>query len=384
MGQIAKLNKDWVAPETIETDRLDEFINTIDQHLIHDEIYTAVEELFDIENPQLKDSKQPEDVKAFFESKAGKNPRNYGNWFYFPWSGRLVHFPPQEDLRALRTSRNRNLVTAEEQKKLYKSTILIAGMSVGSNVAEALVSQGTGGKLILIDMDRLEPSNFNRIRAPYHHVGLHKIDAIAQKISEIDPYLEQIHYKNGLNEENIDEVLGNDPDILIDEMDNVKMKILLRHKAKDLGLPVIMAADNGDNILLDIERYDKNQNLPLLHGNIPADVEERILNDDSIPRAELGILIGKYFVGFENTTLRMFQSLTEVGKTLPSWPQLGGAAALAGTTLAYCSKRIILDQEINSGRFVVGPDEQLNPEIKSTKYRNELKKIIDHLNEIFK
>jgi tRNA A37 threonylcarbamoyladenosine dehydratase len=87
----------------------------------------------------------------------------------------------------VRTSRNRNLINEEEQSRLYNASVLIAGMSVGSNVVEALVSQGIGGKFILADMDIVEPSNLNRIRSPLHHVGLHKVDAISRKVWESIP-----------------------------------------------------------------------------------------------------------------------------------------------------------------------------------------------------
>lgn len=380
MGEVNQLTKGWSPPTIVPPDQLEAFMNSMDQVLVHDEVMIVMEELFDIENPHLKDSKTAQDIEVFFKEKTEDDPKAYGNWFYFPWSGRLVHFPPQDDLHTLKTARNKNLITPDEQNALYQGTILIAGMSVGSSVVEALISQGIGGKLVLVDMDQLETTNLNRIKAPYHCIGLHKVDVIAQTISETDPYLEQVHYKDGLHEDNIENVFDEEPDVLIDEMDNVKMKVLLRHKAKDTGLPVIMAADDGDNILLDIERFDEDPSLDLLHGYIPKEVEDRILGDSNMPRSELGMLIGKYFVGLENTPLRMFQSLVEVGKTLPSWPQLGGASFLAGTTLAYCSKKILLNQPMRSGRFVIGPDKQLDPVIETEQYKQETEAWIEYFN----
>jgi hypothetical protein len=334
---------------------------------IIDEIKVAIEELYDIKYPEQKDEKNKQQLQEFIKSFGELD--EYGSWVFYPWSGYLVHFPTRDDLRALRTSRNRNLITNSEQKQLYAGTILIIGMSVGSNVVEALIAQGIGGKLVLADMDYLEPSNFNRIRASYHDVGVHKVDAIAKKVSEIDPYIEQIHYLEGWDEDVSQEILTNNrPDLVIDEMDDVRMKLRLRLLARSENLPVIMAADDGDNILLDIERYDLHKDLPLLHGKIPQDIIDHILSDNKIDRADLGMLIGKYFVGFENTPLRMFESLSQVGRTLPSWPQLGGAAALAGVTLAYAAKKILLSQPLAEGRFVVGPDDQLDPNIKSAEY----------------
>ncbi|HEX3082787.1 MAG TPA: ThiF family adenylyltransferase [Candidatus Saccharimonadia bacterium] len=346
---------------------------------VHDQIDSAITELFDIEYPEQKDTKTPAQL-AKYAAHFGKDLDEYGVWAYQPWDKRLVHFPPATDLHRLRTSRNRNLVTAGEQAKLYGATVCVIGMSVGSNAVEALVGGGIGGKLVLVDMDHLEPSNLNRIRAPYHHVGLHKVDAIARKISEIDPYIKQAHYREGLNEATLNEIITNHrPDVLIDEMDDVRMKLRLRLAARRAGIPVIMAADDGDGILMDIERYDLTPDAPLFHGLVPQDVIDRLLSGTPIPRPELGVLIGKYFVGFENTPLRMFQSLREVGRTLPSWPQLGGAAAMAGVVLAYAAKRIIAGQPLNTGRHLITPDDKLNPEINSEEYTSQLAAIIKAL-----
>ncbi len=340
---------------------------------VHDRIELAIEELYDIEYPHEKDARDARRFATYKEQYGNGNTDHYGSWVFYPWSGEIVHFPPSDDLRSLRTSRNRNLITKEEQSHLLEATIAVVGMSVGSNVIEALLSQAIGGTYIIIDMDSLEPSNLNRIRAPYKEIGVHKVDFIAKRVSEIDPYVKQVHYKNGLDEETLDQIITSHyPDILVDEMDSVAMKIRLRLAAKAAKIPVIMAADDGDGILLDIERYDIENELPILHGNIPNEVMDYILSTPNIPRAELGKFIGRYFVGLENVPLRMFQSLGEVGKSLPSWPQLGGAAALAGITISYCCKKIILQQPLQAGRFLVGPDEQLNPELQDPGYLQKL------------
>ena len=347
-----------------------------DQHpelMVEDRVDLAVDELFDIAHPEKKDTKTAQQV---FEYRAElfDDGDNWGEWFYYPWLNKLVHFPPQKELRALRTSRNRNLINAEEQAKLYSSTILIVGMSVGSNVVEALAGTGIGGKLVLVDMDILEPSNLNRIRSPYHHIGLHKVEAISRKVWEIDPYVEIVDEHDGLRDDNIGRLLNdNGVDVVVDEMDDLRMKILLREAAKAAGLAVVMAADDGDGALLDIERYDLKPETPIFMGQVPEDVLERIKAGD-IPRAELGKMIGQYFVGMENIPARMFQSLAEVGKSLPSWPQLGGAATLAGVSLAYAIRRIILGEPLKEGRTLISLEEKLDASFGSTEHEAELEK----------
>lgn len=338
---------------------------------VDDHIDLAIDELFDIENPSKKDSKSPDEVSEFGKNLTDGNPNDWGEWVYYPWLNRVVHFPPVDKLRALRTSRNRNLVTAEEQQKLYDATILIVGMSVGSNIVEALISQGIGSKFLLVDMDIIEPSNLNRIRSPYHHVGLNKVDAISRKVWEVDPYLEIEGYNDGLSEQNLAAMLNSQSiNVIVDEMDDLRMKIVLREVAKQNHVPVVMAADDGDDSLVEIERYDI-QDLKPFNGRIPDEVIDRI-KAGNIPRAELGMMIGRYFVGPEHIPLRMYESLMEVGKSLPSWPQLGSAAALSGISIAYVIKKILLGQKVHEGRILVSLDEKLDPERDDEQHQQKL------------
>lgn len=346
---------------------------------ISDNIIEAIEELYHIEYPAEIDAIDNAVFQDFVKGFGEGNLDNYGKWVFFPWNGTLVHFPSEDDLSMLRGSRNRNLITDEERRALKQNkTILILGLSVGSNVVDSLLMQGIGSTYILVDMDHLGPTNLNRIRAGYDQIGVHKVDLVAKKISELDPYLKQVHYRKGLDDDNLEEILTRyNPDVIIDEMDSLRMKIIIRMRAQKLRIPVLMATDDGDDILMDIERYDLTEQLPILHGILPDQIVEDVLNNQQMNRREAGAIIGKYFVDLKNVPPRMIESLLEVGKTLPSWPQLGGAAVLSGLYIAYATRRILLSQNINSGRFVMGPEEQLNPDIKSSKYAKKKKELIN-------
>lgn len=361
-------------PHILTFDNLAQLKKDHPELVVHDSAKLAIEDIYDIEFPQHKDTKTAEDLTGFKTKLFPDGSDNWGSWVYYPWLNTVVHFPPKEVLRSLRTSRNRNLITASEQSKLYEGKVFIVGMSVGSNIVEALVSQGIGSTFILADMDIVEPSNLNRIRSPYHHIGLHKVDAISRKVWEIDPYIEIIQLLDGLNETNLEQTLNEHKvTVIVDEMDSLRMKIVLREQAKKRSLPVVMAADDGDDALVDIERYDIDTSIPLFHGRIPDDVIEK-LKSDAIPRAQLGFIIGKYFVGYDNIPLRMYESLAEVGKTLPSWPQLGGAAALSGVSLAYAIRKIILGEKIIDGRVLVSIENKLDLEHKNPGYKEKLKR----------
>ncbi len=364
---------EWQKPKvfSVKSDSDLKKFETLGYQNFYDTTELAIDELYDIEYPAEKDV--PKSQKVNYDKFAKKYAWPQGDFAYLPWSQTLLRIPSKTDLRKLRTSRNRNLITAAEQLKLYDATIFIAGLSVGSNIVEALVSMGIGGKFVLADMDIIEPSNLNRIRAPYTHVSVHKADSIAMRMSEIDPYLDFELYKDGVTEKNLIEILDKHrPDVIIDEMDQLKIKIALRKEAKKRRMPVISAADNGDSALVDIERYDQDPGYPMLHGNIPEKILDYIENND-IPRQQLGMMIGKYFVGAKNIPLRMFESLGEVGKTLPSWPQLGGAATQSGVALAYATRKIVLNQPLRLGRFVIGPDQILDPTLDDKQHQAKLR-----------
>ena len=65
-------------------------------------------------------------------------------------------------------------------------------------------------------------------------------------------------------------------------------------------------------------------------------------------------------VGEEFIVPRMMSSLQEVGKTLYSWPQLGGAATLSGVAAAYVAKKIILGEKIRTGKMEINLDKIFN------------------------
>jgi len=65
---------------------------------------------------------------------AGRQGAEYGRWVHYPWSGRLVHLLAEDELRELRSNRNRDKITAEEQAQLRtkQARILESGLRVAA------------------------------------------------------------------------------------------------------------------------------------------------------------------------------------------------------------------------------------------------------------
>lgn len=301
------------------------------------------------------------DVAAFIEEHMeSRDPEVYGVWAWYPWISTLIHFLPEALHTELRTSRNRNLITKAEQDRFYASYIGVAGLSVGNSVVASLVHTGGAKFLRIADADKVSGSNINRVRVGFDMVGMSKSVLVAREAYLVNPYSDISVYEEGITERNIKRFLTHPKplDIVIDEMDTLYLKIQLRVHARKYGIPVIMAADNGDGIVVDIERYDIHRELPLMHGQVP---ESELMNiTPNTDRVTAAKIISRW-VQPENISGRMKDSLLELGKTLYTWPQLGNAAFMAGAVLSYVARKIIVGDPMIEGKVVITPDAYFVP-----------------------
>ncbi len=337
-------------------------------------------ELFGIRNPShVYTPTFKEEFATYFKTLSAQKPLwQDGRWAYFPWRYLATHILPEEEFQLVRTARNENLITKGEQEKFYNATIGIGGLSVGSSVAFAIVLQGGGKRLKLADMDRLALTNTNRILAGADRLGVLKVEIAARTIYELNPYAEVELHSEGLNPENI-EAFCSDLDIVIDELDNLAVKYLIREQAKKHHIPVLMAADNGDNAVVDIERYDLEPDMPFFHGRMGEVSYDMLKNLDKFG---IGKMITKH-VAPENVTERMQNSLKEMGKTIVSWPQLGGAAMINGVAVAYCARKILNGQPLEANRALISMDEKLVPDYNSPESVAHRKQVAADFAKIF-
>ncbi len=344
-----KIDRETWQPIPVISERLEVFLKDVPAVNVADQYADQLEEVFLLRNPKYRfDKNYSSELEQF------RNSAPAGNWFYFPWLNTLVHFLPEDMHYEVHTGRNRYLINAEEQEAYYRATIGILGMSVGSHVALAITLTGGGKNIKLADPDIISASNTNRIHTGFQSLGLSKVKSVARQIYEINPYANITIYPEGATEENLkDFVSAPKLDVLIEEMDAPYFKLRAREHARAAGVPVIMAADNGDGNIADVERYDIEPNLPLLHSILGDVKAEQFKN---VPPQDLPKVIAQ-MAGANFAVPRMLESVPEVGKTIYSWPQLGTAANLCGTTLAYLARRVILKaQNIKSGRYEVSLD----------------------------
>lgn len=277
----------------------------------------------------------------------GSHPECYGTWVYYPWSRRLVHVLPEPEFEELRTSRNRNKITREEQTKLARLSVGVVGLSVGQATALTLALEGIGGVFRLADFDSLALSNLNRLRAGVHELGVNKAVITARAIYEINPYATITVYTEGINEGNLRTFFEAEPPlkILFEECDDLEMKVRLREEARRRGVPVLM--ETSDRGMFDLERFDLEPQRPLFHGLV-GEVDARSLRglttQEKVPMV-LSIL--------GELSPRAAASLVDIDATLKTWPQLASAVSLGAAVNTDSARRVALGQLRRSGRFLV-------------------------------
>jgi len=317
-----------------------------------------LEDLFLIRNPQYRFNKNyKEDFEKFVAAYAGGKPLEAcGTWVFFPWSKALVHFLNDAEHQEIRTARNRNLITKEEQDKFYNAVIGVAGLSVGSHGAVTLALMGGGREIRLADPDTISATNLNRMRFDFTDVGVNKGELIARYIYQLNPYAKVRLYTDGITDGNIEEFIDG-LDVLVEELDEIEMKVRMRIEAKKRKIPVVMVTDNADSVIIDIERFDTNPDLKIFHGNLEGfDVASVRTSPQKMFEAMARI------IDVSLVPPRVLQSVSEVGKTIYSWPQLATAATLSGVAIAYIVRRIVLGEKTRDGKLEINLEAALDPD----------------------
>jgi hypothetical protein len=324
---------------------------------VSEEMYGQLQELIKSHHPSIKIKK--EEYPALIERHlSGQDIQEYGVWVYYPWSRRLVHMLDELEFIEIRTNRNKYKITAEEQELLRTKKIGIVGLSVGQSIALTMVMERICGEIRLADFDTAELSNLNRIRTGLHNLGLNKTVIAAREILEIDPFIKVKIFSDGITRQNIDEFFtgGGNLDLFVEVCDGMDIKIESRFKARELKIPVVM--DTNDRGMMDVERFDLEPDRPILHGladGLSPDNIKDLTNEEKIP------YILK-MIGADTISTRLKSSMLEVEQSINTWPQLASSVTLGGALTTDVSRRILLDQYRESGRYYIDLDDLIKDE----------------------
>lgn len=306
-----------------------------------------LKELFKVRYPKFKNDK--EKLYGFLK----KTKKIKGVYVYFPWSNSAVHSLKEKLFFEIRTARNKNLITKEEQKKYYNAKIGIAGMSIGSNILWPLLVSGGGKFLRIADPDTIELTNLNRLFYPISEIGENKALAASKKAYELNPFIKIDPWTNGVELNNIEKFISKSPklDILIDELDDLEIKIQLRIWARKYKVPVLMATNLGEKIIIDIERFDIEPKREIFHGLLGKFNIEEFKN--LAPHSPKWIEATRKILNKELFSEDIMASLKEVGKTLAGVPQLGITSSVSSSVTALVVAKITSGKKIKSGRYII-------------------------------
>lgn len=353
---MKKLDKPQILKQFIDKKELELFVQKSNLSEVIDISKAQIKELYKIFNPASLSPIPAQNIEEFCK-KQPKLSKRYA--VYFPWLKKVVVMLGQDAITLLRTNRNQHLINASEQTKLLNFNVGVAGMSVGGEIATSLFYSGISKTIKIADNDELDTSNLNRLKQSVADIGEGKTNLVARAIYELDPFAEVDIYEDGINKSNIDNFFSS-PKIrlVIDEIDDFKMKYLLRVKAKENQIPLLMFTNLGDGILVDVERYDIQKNTQPFNGLLGDDLDEHFTYTEPTP--EVIKKMSVKLVGQEYIPTSALKSLEDIGKSLVGRPQLYGSVAVSSGVASYITRKIALGENVNSGRYFLKLDDIFN------------------------
>jgi tRNA threonylcarbamoyladenosine dehydratase len=313
---------------------------------------SLAKELYKIRNPGTRDLNQ-QSIKQL-QKEVNLNP--------------VSKVPQKEIFWDLTSARNRELITPDEQALLRNTTVGFWGLSVGSHAALTWMMQSRANTIKIVDPDTIDATNLNRLRFGWNSVGQLKTHVVKKQLQEINPFVKVVD-STLTHSSAITELVNDSPalNIVIDAIDDISGKLLLRKLCKQRKIPLVSAADVGDNVIIDIERYDSDPDLEYFLGRLQG-IDNKDLTQ--MTPAEKGKLIVK-LVTFDHCSEKMIESMLAIGKTIPTWPQLGATATIAGGAITTIIKKIVLQEKIMSGRYVISLDEILVADYQAAKRKKK-------------
>ena len=175
------------------------------------------------------------------------------------------------------------LFGVEAAERIQRSHVAVVGIGgVGSWAAEALARSGVG-EISLLDMDHIAESNINRqVHALASTLGMAKIEAMRERIAQINPDCKVHCFDLFVEPENWPQVLPAGVTAVIDACDQVQSKAAMAHWArqtKTIFVSVGAAGGKRHAHLVDAGDLSKVTHDPLL-----AQVRYRLRKFHGAPR----------------------------------------------------------------------------------------------------
>jgi molybdopterin/thiamine biosynthesis adenylyltransferase len=144
-----------------------------------------------------------------------------------------------------RYARNMGTFSAQEQIVLFSSRVCIVGLGgLGGAVTEILARLGIGA-LTLVDGDVFEDSNLNRqLLSTLETLGASKATAAESRVRQINPSVQTRIHDVFMDARNAAGLIEG-ADVVVDCLDNLKIRFVLETAAKAAKIPLVSAAIAG-------------------------------------------------------------------------------------------------------------------------------------------
>ena len=252
-------------------------------------------------------------------------------------------------------SRNLGLLTEEEQSKIDKTVLLIAGCGVGSLIAISAARLGFE-KFLLVDGDFVELSNINRQGYTAHDVNKFKVVALARRIKQINPHAKIRKYPVFVDPENADRFVRR-ADIVIDAIDpDAGPAIIAMHRAaKKQQKTIIQPSDVGWGAMVQIFTPDSITYEKMI-GLDPETPVEQITKEETMEKF-IGFMMDK----MPEYVKKVAQEVAE-GKRA-HYPQPVSASYTLAAMTVMAAKRVATGEPVKvAPEYVIfDPDEILKP-----------------------
>lgn len=141
--------------------------------------------------------------------------------------------------------KNMDFFTLQQAAQIKQAKVAVIGAgALGQMVTHQLVRTGFE-KLILIDKDVLEYSNFNRqMYAMNSTVNQSKVAVLKAQVLDINPKIDVKTHETFLDQSN-GKHLVSDADIVVDCVDDIETKIYLEKLSTELKIPLVHGAVEG-------------------------------------------------------------------------------------------------------------------------------------------
>lgn len=141
-----------------------------------------------------------------------------------------------------RLTRTIALLGKEKAQCVFDTSVMIIGCGAVGGYALEMIARLGFKKIVVVDFDTFEPSNLNRqILATAHTIGLKKCMVAKERVLSINPDAEVVALDMKVTPDNLLFILTEQPDFVIDAIDDVAAKAALLAFLAEHDISVVSA-----------------------------------------------------------------------------------------------------------------------------------------------